>query len=252
MTEFSIIIANRVFGVQAVFPSTRDYCRDYLTEAKPERTITINPSDLDFEREKSIREDQVEGLPPRTYSDTYLETIALQRKIAEYLFDFDTLLFHGSVIAVDGVGYLFTAKSGTGKSTHTRLWRQLFGQRAVMVNDDKPFLQITENGVVAYGSPWNGKHNLGTNICVPLKVICILERGAENQIQRIEAKDTVKMLLQQSNRPQDPAKVLKYLELVDQLAKNVEFYRLHCNMEQEAAAVAYEGMSQRMNKEKKV
>lgn len=252
MTEFSIIIANREFGVQAMLPSTRDYCRDYLTQAQPERIIAINEADLAFEREKSIREDQIEGLAPRNFSDAYLETIALQRKLAEHLFDWDTLLFHGSVIAVDGVGYLFTAKSGTGKSTHTRLWRQRFGARAVMVNDDKPFLQITESGVWAYGSPWNGKHGLGTNIRVSLKAICILERGEQNQIQSIPAKDTVKMLLQQSNRPQNPAKVLKYLELVDRLAKNMAFYRLHCNMEPEAAAVAYEAMSQPGEKEKKV
>ena len=99
------------------------------------------------------------------------------------MISYDTILFHGSVIAVDGIGYLFTAKSGTGKSTHTRLWREYFGDRAAMVNDDKPLLKITDSSVIAYGTPYNGKHRLGTNISVPLKAICILTRAADNHIE---------------------------------------------------------------------
>ena len=242
--DFQIKTADCVFQVASLYASTKTYCSDYLSAEKPDIWVEITPEDIVFEREKSIREDKVEGIPPRSFSDAYLEFIALQRKIAEHLFDWDTLLFHGSVIAVDGVGYLFTAKSGTGKSTHTQLWRQQFGDRAVVVNDDKPFLQITENGVWAYGSPWNGKHRRGTNTRVPLKAICILERGDENQIQRIETKDALKMLVQQSNRPQNSRTLPKYLELLDRMVGKVTLYRLRCNMEQKAAVVAYEAMSQ--------
>ena len=64
----------------------------------------------------------------RKYSDIYLETMAVYRKIEDKLLDYDTILFHGSAVAVDGVGYLFTAKSGTGKSTHTRLWREMLSE----------------------------------------------------------------------------------------------------------------------------
>lgn len=144
-----------------------------------EFSVQICPSDISFEKEKSAHEDEIEGIPVRQFSDKYLETLAVYRKIARKLLEFDTLLFHGSVVAVDGTGYLFTAKSGTGKSTHTRLWRQLFGSRAVMANDDKPLLKITDNGVIAYGTPWNGKHRLGSNISIPLRAICILGRGRD-------------------------------------------------------------------------
>lgn len=199
--------------------------------------------DIFYEREKSRREDELEGIPPREFSDEYLEFIAIQRKVAELLFEHDTLLFHGSVIAVDGEAYLFTAKSGTGKSTHTRLWRELFGDRAVMINDDKPFLKMTEDSVVAYGSPWNGKHGLGTNTSAPLKAICILERGGKNRIREIPAGEALTILFQQSNRPQNRALMPKYMDLVDQLSRKVKFYRLQCNMDPEAARVSYEAMS---------
>ena len=156
------------------------------------------------------------------------------------MLDFDTVLFHGSVIAVDGVGYLFTAKSGTGKSTHTRLWREYFGERAVMVNDDKPLLHIADT-VTAYGTPYNGKHRLGTNTSVPLKAICILTRAENNHIEPI-TREQYTMLLQQVYRPADMLKMVKTLELVDRLADGVKLYRLGCNMDISAAKVAYEGM----------
>lgn len=242
MTNFTIQIAGIAVSVAANFESTREYCADYLCGCAPDFSVAIAPSDISFERVKSAREDALEGRSVREHSDAYLETLALQRKITEGLFYHGILLFHGSVVAVDGTGYLFTAKSGTGKSTHTRLWRQHFGDRAVMVNDDKPFLRITADGVTAYGTPWMGKHRLGTNISVPLKAICILSRGERNQIQKLPAKEAVLMLLQQSSRPRDPKQMPRYLHLVDQLSAAVDFYSLQCNMEPEAAQIAYEGM----------
>ena len=243
MTNFTINIAGCAIGVAAIYESTRDFCREYLSEKTPEFSVTLAQEDLDRERELSVREAQLEGLRIPNHSDAYLETIALQRKIARKLIRHDILLFHGSTVAVDGACYLFTAKSGTGKSTHVRLWRELLGQQAVMVNDDKPFLHIGQDAVTAFGTPWNGKHHLGTNIAVPLKAICVLERGEENSIRSITAKEALTILFQQSHRPADSRLMGKYLELLDGLANGVAFYRLQCNMDPQAAVLAYEVMS---------
>ena len=166
MKNFTIRLAGQYFTICPVCDYIREYCKDYMV-ADVQRgtatetsgavspvyfTIATTQSDIDFEREKSAREDIKEGIPIRHFSDAYLETLAVYRKIADHILSCDTLLFHGSVIAIDGEGYLFTAKSGTGKSTHTRLWREYFGERAVMVNDDKPLLHITDSGVTAYGT----------------------------------------------------------------------------------------------------
>ena len=243
MTEFVIEIAGCAIGVAALFESTRDFCEAYLSEHMPRFSVTLTLEDIELEREISAREDRLEGRKVQNYSDAYLETIALQRKIARRLISSDILLFHGSTIAVNGACYLFTAKSGTGKSTHVRLWRELLGRHAVMVNDDKPFLHVGSEGVTAFGTPWNGKHRLGSNIAVPLKAICILERGEENDICPIEPKDALSILFQQSHRPADSRLMGKYLELLDGLANSVAFYRLRCNMDPQAAVLAYETMS---------
>ena len=111
-----------------------------------------------------------------------------------------------------------------------------------MVNDDKPLLKITDSGVIAYGTPYNGKHRLGTNTSVPLKAICILTRSADNHIEAITREQAYTILLQQVYRPADMLKMTKTLELVDRLADSVKLYKLDCNMDISAAKIAYEGM----------
>lgn len=245
MIQFTISIANKRIGISAQYESTRHFCRNYLHEGVPDLTVAVSQTDIDYERQKSAREDQLEGIPVRQFSDEYLETLAVYRKIADKMLQFDTLLFHGSAIAVDGKGYLFTAKSGTGKSTHTRLWRNVFGERAVMVNDDKPLLNITDSGVWVCGTPWDGKHRLSTNMIVPLEGICILERGTENHIQPIPAKEALPMLLQQSHRPANPRDMANLLDAVDKLMQQTRFFRLRCNMDPDAAWTAYNGMNRK-------
>ena len=178
------------------------------------------------------------------HSDHYLETLALYRKIAGRLAEHQTLLVHGSAIAVDGQGYLFTAKSGTGKSTHTRLWRELLGERAVMINDDKPLITVDENGVSIHGTPWCGKHGLHTNFSVPLRAICILERGEKDTIEPVSRDAAMPVLLQQTYRPGDMVQLGQVLTAVGRLAQSVRLYRLHCTMNPEAAQVAYAAMAQ--------
>ena len=235
-------IADKVVEVNSLYEEIHEYCSDYLTDENADYSVAITQADIDYEREKSAREDEIEGIPTRQFSDSYLEELAVYRKIAKKMIDFNTILFHGSVIAVDGIGYLFTAKSGTGKSTHTRLWREYFGERAVMVNDDKPLLHISDSGVIVYGTPYNGKHRLGSNISVPLKAICILTRAADNRIEPITREQAYTMLLQQVYRPADTLKMIQTLSLVDRLADSVKLYRLGCNMDISAAKIAYEGM----------
>lgn len=235
-------IAGVVIEIRSLHKQIHDYCADYRWEGPGEISVSISQPDIVYEREKSALENELEGIPVQEYSDAYLETLAVYRKIADHLVHRDTILFHGSAIAVDGRAVLFTAKSGTGKSTHTKLWREAFGDRAVMVNDDKPLLRVTEEGVLVCGTPWDGKHRISTNCMMPLEAICILERGQENQVFPLAARQALPMLMQQSHRSKDPAAVAQLLKVLDKLSQKVRFYRLECNMDPEAAQVAYKAM----------
>jgi len=235
-------MAEKVIEVTSIYEKVHDYCKDYLTDESADFSVCTIPKDIIAEKQKSDSEYAYEGKKSPNFSDALLEETAVYRKIAEKMPAFDTVVFHGSVIEVDGNGFLFTAKSGTGKSTHTALWREYLGDKAVMVNDDKPMLKITDSGVIAYGTPYNGKHHLGCNMSVPLKAICILTRGENNIIVRIDKSEAYAMLLQQVYRPQDPIQMAKTLKLVDKMATSVELYKLACNMDIEAAEVAYNTM----------
>lgn len=243
MAEFCIEIAGKVAGIRCLFDSTRDYCRAYLTEKAPELRLAVAREELEPEQQRLRQEALEEGLRFRQFPDPFLERSLLQRKLAQELLAFETLLFHGSTVAVDGQAYLFTAHCGTGKSTHTRLWRQAFGDRARMINDDKPFLRFTEDGVLACGAPWSGKHGLDTNITVPLKGICILTRGSENRIWPIKPESAMEMLRSQAVRPMCPARQPLCDALVARLAEKVPLWQMECTKDPQAAWVSWEAMS---------
>ena len=148
MISFVIKIAEVSIGITSIYASLYSDVKKYVCEEKPEIIVTIESKDIINEQQRSNREAQLEGRFSYKYPGAYLETLALLRKITKRMLDYDTLLFHGSTISVDNEAYLFTAKSGTGKSTHTRLWREMLGDKAIMVNDDKPFLNIGEDGKI--------------------------------------------------------------------------------------------------------
>lgn len=242
MSVFTIRISDRNIGISAVYDYTEKMCKDYLTDNAPDLEIVITQADIDFERHKSEYNDIKEGHEIRNFADDYLESLAVYRKIIDHLTDDNVILFHGSCVAVDGVGYLFTAKSGTGKSTHTRLWREVFGDRAVMINDDKPLIRITDSGVIVYGTPWDGKHRISTNISVPLKAVCILNRanGGENEIREITKREAYPLMLQQTYWSENPLILAKTMQLADRLTSNAGLYSMKCNIDKNAVTIAYE------------
>ena len=243
MNSFNLSIAGQVVRIEAFSERIRENCRAYLCDGEPTITVVSDREGIEFEREKSAAEDRRMGRPVHEFSDGYLEALSLYRKIVEAMLAHDTILLHGSAIAVDGEAFLFSATSGTGKSTHTAFWRQLFGDRAVMVNDDKPLIRVTEEGAFVCGSPWDGKHRLSSNVMVPLRAFCILTRGAENRIEAVSPAQALPMLLQQSHHPKGPENMARFLQIMDRLTEKLSFYRLACTPDPEAAAVAYEGMT---------
>lgn len=243
MASFTMEIAGLAVCVQPLFQSTREYCRSYLTDKDPELLINITSEDLIFEQAILEQEAVAEGLKIRKFKEPFLERSVIQRRLADHLLNRNVLMLHGSTVSVDGNAYLFTAPCGTGKSTHTGLWCEMFGARAIMVNDDKPFLQLTSSGVLAYGSPWSGKHGLASNVCVPLRGICLLHRGSENFIKRIEPNAIIDILYNQAHAPAGASLMQITRILVERLTQMVPLWEMDCNKELDAAKVAYCAMS---------
>ncbi len=243
MELFTIEIAGSSIAVAPMFASTREYCKRYLTEKPANFRIVVTHDDLNFEQEQLEKEAREQSIRPRKFPEPFLERATILRKTAEYLLHQGTILMHGSTVAVDGAAYLFTAPCGTGKSTHTRLWREFLGNQAVMVNDDKAFISFDDGTVFACGSPWSGKHGLDTNLRLPLKGICILSRSAENMICRANWDEALVALRQQLLAYTDILARDRANSILENLAKQAPIWNLRCNMSMDAALVSYSAMS---------
>ena len=181
------------------------------------------------------------------------EYITTGLAFARALLDYNGFCLHSSAIAVDNKAVLFAAKSGTGKSTHTRLWREYFGEdKAIMINDDKPAIRLMDDGVFyAYGTPWSGKTDLNTNVKVPLAAIVLLERSDTNWIKPVSRREAVMQIYVHALKPEDgdKDKTMKLMDIVGKTAEKIPVYRMGCTISEEAVKLAYETTILEKNKE---
>ena len=104
------------------------------------------------------------------------------------------IAIHSSVISLNGGAVLFLGESGTGKSTHTRLWREHI-PGAELLNDDSPIIRATDSEALVHGSPWSGKTPCYRNVCQPIRAIVRLSQAPHNRIRRLRAIEAIGALL---------------------------------------------------------
>lgn len=231
-------IADFYFDIRCRHAETEAYLADFLCADAPRTDLAVAVSDAEIEAERAAARRNAAPI----CSEASFESLAIYRKICAFALAHDAFLMHGAVIAMDGRGYAFAAKSGTGKTTHIRLWMQAFGDRVRVINGDKPILRLIDGTFYAYGTPWNGKERFGCADRVPLFALCFLRRGETNTIHRISDEEAVPLLFSQIMIG-DSTDLARQLELADELLRRVPLYRLACNMEPEAALVAWRGMA---------
>ena len=216
------------------FPDLGYLCAGYETEEAPRIELSVTQEELDKERAQQTY----------AYSDGYLETVCSYRKLALEVLEHQTFLLHASILEVDGEGYGFLAPSGTGKTTQTRLWLAHFGNRARVINGDKPLVRMVPDGdgwkFMAYGTPWCGKENMGCNAAVPLKKMFLLERSEVPACEPATQEFMIDHLFHQLLIPKQPEQMLLLLSMVNALLETVPFYRLQCDMTDRSVVVAYE------------
>ena len=174
----------------------------------------------------------------------------LYRLAVEELPKHGSFIAHAAVIEYDGRAYAFMAPSGTGKSTHIKLWMDTLGPEATVINGDKPILRLDktpvgEPQVIACGSPWAGKEGWQTNTSAPLAGLCFLMRGSADKCHRITPAEAFDSAVRQIYMPSDPVSAVKTLEFVDVLLQTVPLYRLSCTMNKTAVKASFEAMTGR-------
>ena len=208
-------------------------------QAEPYRCDPVDKPDIVIDPRWQWLKDKAPYL-----SDDDCAYLASGSSFYNQLLGYGGMMLHSSAVMMDGWAYLFSAPCGTGKSTHTTLWRKYFGEeRARILNDDKPALRFENGRFYAYGTPWSGKTDQNINIRVPLAGVCMLRRGETNTIRPYAGAKAIHDLLEQTTRPSDPSRMGNLLDLLDKLMTTVSVWELHCNMDPEAARVSYEAMS---------
>lgn len=213
---------------------TTRFCADYLS---PNQT-----SPCAILAKVSKEELQEERLASPNFSEGYIENICLYRAICRKMPRFSRFLLHSSVLEYEGNAYAFLGRSGTGKTTHTKLWLSNV-PKASIVNGDKPLIASTDDGFVAYGTPWQGKEGWGKNVSAPLKGLCFLEQAKENVLRPLSASETLHRLFAQILLPKDEEGTVMTLKLVDELIKTVPSYLLGCDISEDAVKTSFEALT---------
>lgn len=176
------------------------------------------------------------------------EYVIIGNQFHRSILKFGGIMFHSSCVVADDTAYLFSADSGTGKSTHTALWLKLLGDIAYILNDDKPVIRMTQSGIFVYGTPFSGKTELNKNKKAPIGGICFLERGKKNAIKRIGVSEALPLFLAQTINKVNSDELETLLSVTDGVLGSVDIYKLSCNTDIEAAKVSYSAMSKKEKK----
>lgn len=153
---------------------------------------------------------------------------------------YQTAAVHTSVIVADGGAVMFLGESGTGKSTHTRLWRENI-EGATLLNDDSPFLRIIDGKAVVYGSPWSGKTPCYKQESYPLRAIVRLSQAPHNAIRKLRGVQAIGALLPSLPPAFAFDEVLKerMLDILSATIASTPLYHLECLPNAEAAHLSY-------------
>ena len=218
------------------YPDLEILCRGYETEGPGRISVSVTPEEIAAER----------SVQSHSFSDGYLETVCMYRKLALEMLAHDVFIMHASVIEVDGQGYGFLAPSGTGKTTQTRLWLEYFGSRARVINGDKPLIRMAPEGdgwqFIAYGTPWCGKEGMGCNASVPLKALFLVERGLEPSCQQASEEVCIDRIFRQLLLPERMDQMDTLLTMADRMIECVPVYTLRCNMTLDSVKTAYDAV----------
>ena len=224
---FNIKIAGIVISIKNRYGHIERLASDFISDEAPDFEVEASEEEIALESAQS----------PEGFSRGYLESVVIHRRIAEQLPRFDAVVFHASVVGIDGYAYAFTAKSGTGKTTHTRHILSRLGDRARYVNGDKPIVRIIDGVPYAFGTPWRGKENYGENISLPLRGIVFLARAEENSAELVNGGEYGALTLSSVYIPKEREMARRALAVASAMLGAVTAVRLLCNPDPSSADV---------------
>lgn len=151
-----------------------------------------------------------------------------------------TALFHSAVVEHDGYGYMFLGKSGTGKSTHARLWLENIAN-TTLLNDDNPVVRVLPEGIRVYGSPWSGKTPCYKDESYPLGGIVLLEQAPFNKIRALRGIESYAAILTSISGKRWEKSIADALHITENaIARDARVWHMQCLPDNDAARLCHE------------
>lgn len=232
-------IADMNIAAAPRYDFTRDYLKDYAVSSGTADFSVVTTDEM-LKKERALAENGTR--------EELLEVTAILRAVCGEILGRNGFFLHCSCLEFEDKAIVFTAPSGTGKSTHARLWRETLGEKVRMINDDKPLVREMPNPKKAagepptaffiYGTPWNGKHRLSNNISAPVGTVFFLKRGTDNRTEKIGGADALTMLLGQTLIPDGKENMTLLLDMLTRMIETVPMFILSCDMSPAAVSAA--------------
>ena len=233
--SFMMNIASLNVRMNCEYPYAKHLCEDFIVESgEPDVTVAVTATEIENEKKQYA---------PESFSDGYCEGICLYRAIAEKLPSFDGFVFHGAAVTVNGRGYIFAAPSGTGKTTHISLLMKNYPDEVKILNGDKPIIRYIDGEWRICSTPWAGKEGWKINSTAPLDGIVLVARAEVSSIEKISPEQYFDDVIRQVYLPVDPEAMMLTLSLVDEVANGTTFYRLECNISDDAAKTTFNALA---------
>ena len=227
-------IADLIVEYTAKYDELKRLSEQFIYNGERETDITLSVTDKQLENmlSRSVEGTTISGI----------ENLAMSSEFNRAAIKYGVMLVHSSALIYNNEAYLFSADSGVGKSTHTKLWLKAFGDKVHIMNDDKPVVRLYDDHAVAYGTPFDGGSGIALNERYPLKAIIFVERGEENSVRIPDNKEIIQKLYFQTARMVNRETAEKMLVNLERLLHLTKFYVLTCNMDISAAYTAYKSI----------
>lgn len=222
------------------YDETVKYFNGWLDEDSSCYPDPVEVSQLDYDYQK--KKWNVDENP-------YTESLLSVYRACDELLKHDRCVFHGAAFLWKGKAYLFTAQSGTGKSTQLFNWMDLYGEEIQIMNGDKPVLYYDGEKVMVYPSPWKGKEGLGDDsLIAPMGGIIILEQGKENRIKRLAPQQSVKHLIQRILFTVETKEAVYCAsKMIEAIVSSVPVWKLINTGNKESSELTYETIGKELN-----
>lgn len=216
---FSINLSGISLSISANWSETIKYFRFFVSEFSFSSVSLSVPNKL---------LEQLKGMNCQSVMQPADEYFLLHLVVSNALLPFNRCVFHGTAFLWHDKAWLFSAPSGTGKTTQYRQWRRLYRDEVKIINGDKPILQFCDDGtIMVHPSPWKGKERMASMLKAPLGGIIYLQQGKENTIERMDSLEAAEPIYRQFlYMPETEEAVRRVCRMEDKLLRNIPVWKL--------------------------